>query len=215
MMTLPAIVDMDVLDLKFDPPINRAFERNALNLLFTFQVNCPGCFIYGFPLMNQLSETINDNRLSLLGLSTAFEDFDLNTAANTRALIERGEVVGETRKMLDNQGLNRYPVPINFPVAMDAQVSEAEVNSLVFIEKICRINPEYDSWPKNTQKLLQQKVRAYLAQHKRISHTFTLNQFRGTPTLIVFDREGKILHHWFGHVAPDLVIDSLKAALKH
>jgi len=37
------------IQLKIDRVLQGSFDLKALNLLFVFQVNCPGCFIYGFP----------------------------------------------------------------------------------------------------------------------------------------------------------------------
>jgi len=36
------------IQLKIDRVLQGSFDLKALNL-FVFQVNCPGCFIYGFP----------------------------------------------------------------------------------------------------------------------------------------------------------------------
>ena len=72
------------------------FQVKDLNLLLAFQVNCPGCFIYALPLAEKLHHQYGD-RLNVLGLSTAFEDFDLNTADYTQCLLETGEVVGATK----------------------------------------------------------------------------------------------------------------------
>ena len=55
----------------------------------------------------------------MLGLSTAFEDFELNTIANTRALLERSELVGETQRHFAEQGISTYPETISFPIACD------------------------------------------------------------------------------------------------
>ena len=65
-----------------------------INVAFVFQVNCPGCFIYGIPLLNELFKKY-EKEIGFISISTAFEDFELNTEANTIELLNKGELVGE------------------------------------------------------------------------------------------------------------------------
>ena len=104
--------------LKTSQVLQGEFQVEDLNLLLAFQVNCPGCFIYALPLAAKLHDTYGD-RLNILGLSTAFEDFELNTAENTRHLLEKGETVGMTKLYLSEHGQSSYDVPIRFPIAFD------------------------------------------------------------------------------------------------
>lgn len=62
-------------------------------LVLVFQVNCPGCFSYALPIASRLEEKID-----VVCIATAFEDFELNTLENLNRLLERGETVGETKK---------------------------------------------------------------------------------------------------------------------
>jgi len=73
---------------KIDRVLQGSFDLKALNLLFVFQVNCPGCFLRFF-LVNKLHWKYRQSGLNVLGLSTAFEDFEYNTAANTELLLTR------------------------------------------------------------------------------------------------------------------------------
>jgi len=43
-------------------------------------------------------------------MATAFEDFDKNTLENLQLLLETGEVVGETKKMLQQDKIP-YKIP--------------------------------------------------------------------------------------------------------
>jgi len=87
------------IQLKIDRVLQGSFDLKALNLLFVFQVNCPGCFIYGFP-RQQAALEVSSVGLNVLGLSTAFEDFEYNTAANTELLLTEMKLVGATRQAL-------------------------------------------------------------------------------------------------------------------
>ena len=56
-----------------------------------------------------------------MGLSTAFEDFELNTAANTQKLLDKGEMIGVTQQYFQKSGTLRYATPLEFPVAFDRE----------------------------------------------------------------------------------------------
>ncbi|MDD4906730.1 MAG: TlpA family protein disulfide reductase, partial [Methylobacter tundripaludum] len=72
-------------------------------LVEVFQVNCPGCFLYALPQAVDLHRKYSEHGLTILGVATAFEDFDKNNLENLIRLIENGEVVGETLRMLSQQ----------------------------------------------------------------------------------------------------------------
>ena len=88
---------MQKLHLHIGEELQGKFNLQKLNLLLTFQVNCPGCFLYALPMYKNLYEQYYE-KLGFLGLSTAFEDFELNTKKNTLLLLEKGELIGETKK---------------------------------------------------------------------------------------------------------------------
>lgn len=148
------------------------FQIKGLNLLLVFQVNCPGCFVYALPLAARLYDRYGD-RVNILGLSTAFEDFSLNTLDNTRRLLASGEVVGMTKLYWQRQGESVYSVPIRFPVAFDG-MGEVQSQSPATGENAPPIASE-------------------------VGHTFRVNHLQGTPSWILFDERYRILAHWFGH----------------
>jgi thiol-disulfide isomerase/thioredoxin len=87
-----------------------------------FQVNCPGCFMYGIPEAIELYNKYGESGLTVLGMATAFEDYDKNTLENLQKLLTTGEVVGETQKALSMYGQlkgGKLPYKIPFPVGMD------------------------------------------------------------------------------------------------
>lgn len=151
------------------------FQVKELNLLLVFQVNCPGCFVYALPLAARLHDQYSD-RLNVLGLSTAFEDFDLNTPDNTRRLLESGEVVGMTKLYLQQHGESPYSVPLRFPVAFDGIEGDQPVSK----EQTSPIHPS-------------------------VGQTFRSNRLQGTPSWILFDESFTILEQWFGHKSESAV----------
>ncbi len=159
-------------DMKLSQVLQGEFYIKGLNLLLVFQVNCPGCFVYALPLAARLHDQYSD-RVNVLGLSTAFEDFSLNTPENTRRLLESGEVVGMTKLYLKQHGESDYSVLIRFPVAFDG------------------IEGDQSQLP----VLREQKAPIY----QGVGHTFRANQLQGTPSWILFDKSLTILEQWFGH----------------
>jgi hypothetical protein len=170
-----------------------------VNVAFVFQVNCPGCFIYGIPLINTLYQSFHD-KVGFIGVATAFEDFEFNNEANLKLLLENGTLVGETKKYYHtNYNVTTYSEKLNFPVAFDIiTTSEQFINSNK-IELMCNAIPNFTRFSEIEKELLITKVKAHYSQIPLIAETFTLNQLRGTPSFIIFDENYTILGSYFGH----------------
>ena len=174
------------------------FQIKRLNLLLVFQVNCPGCFIYALPLAEKLHHTY-DSRLNVLGLSTAFEDFDLNTIDHTRCLLETGDVVGATKLYFQRHGQQIYTTPINFPVAFDQIGNGSELFNDTDIEHVCHLTPSFPQKDLAAQTRVRTRVKQVLQNRSPAAYTFSANQLQGTPSWILFDGDSNILTQWFGH----------------
>ncbi|WP_394749261.1 hypothetical protein [Spongiimicrobium salis] len=202
---------MQPLILHHESMLSGNFKRSSVNFLFVFQVNCPGCFLYGIPLVNALYEEFG-NEVSFLGLSTAFEDYNYNTSDNTKALISNGELIGETKKALKQHGLDSYPNPLVFPIAMDKK-SDDSFNFKEAAEQICQSSSRYQMSSEEEQIPFLNQVIHYLKNQPQLSLTFTLNQLRGTPTFIIFNENYDMLYHQFGHVEYQTLQLQLKECL--
>ena len=101
-------------------PTNIDKEMGNVVLVEVFQVNCPGCFTHGIPQAIDMHMKYYQDGLRVLGVATAFEDFDKNTLDNLKLLLTTGEVIGETRKVLAEYGRlapeNKLSYKIPFPV---------------------------------------------------------------------------------------------------
>ena len=192
---------MKKLKLHFEEEFQGKFELKKLNLLLVFQVNCPGCFSYALPFFNKLYHEFNSEEVSFLAVSTAFEDFDKNTSENTKELVKKGTLVGETKKTMNNQGLYKLPYPLDFPIVMDKMSINRKEDLKYTINAICNINPNYILWPEFEKKAIQKRVKDYLNSLDKIALTFTLNQLKGTPSFVLFNSEFEILKEWFGHIS--------------
>lgn len=192
--------------------IQGEFSLKRLNLLLVFQVNCPGCFFYALPLFNQLYQDKDLKQCSFLALSTAFEDFDKNTRHNTELMVTDAKLIGETKKEFSKLGYDSLPYKVEFPIAMDAEVLDtAERQNLV--TAICNLNPNYQTWADWEQEMMNQKVVNYLDQLEKISYTFSINQLKGTPTLLLFDNQYRIVAEWFGHHTYQEIKEGISAFL--
>lgn len=197
------------IQLKIDRVLQGSFELQALNLLFVFQVNCPGCLLYGFPFVNKLHERYREAGLNVLGLSTAFEDFDLNTAANTELLLTQKQTVGATRRSIGAD----YDLAIVFPIAVDRLTTGAELATPEQIEFLCETMSGIDRFSSHEREALRQKVKAYLLRDSQTSATFTLNNLSGTPSFLLIDRNLQLLEGWFGHIAETEAIELIEKHL--
>lgn len=181
------------------------FTPASLNLLLVFQVNCSGCFLYALPLAAKLNE-VYKNRIKVLGLSTAFEDLELNTRDNTKRLLESGELVGEPLRIFSGNGYKKYPIPITFPVAYDLVLPPDQFVSSAFIEELWeRENTSGDQTGANKEKWMENMARFQLETYEKVGFSFAANVMQGTPTWILFDKELDILYSWFGHKSEEEV----------
>ncbi|MCA9409444.1 MAG: hypothetical protein H6755_07995 [Candidatus Omnitrophica bacterium] len=175
------------------------FEIKELNLLVVFQVNCPGCFLYSLPQANKIRRRYEAKGLNVLGLSTAFEDFEWNTLENTRSLLSEGKVVGETKKALMKLGKDKLPYNIEFPVAFDQLGKGSEIFQREDAYFLCETNPRFKSMSPQQQEQNVRQAQLFLMESKVSSYTFTINNLGGTPSWILFHKNMTILEDWFGH----------------
>jgi hypothetical protein len=171
-----------------------------------FQVNCPGCFLYGLPQAISIYNKYKNKEVKVFGIATAFEDYDKNTLENLLLLLSEGKVIGATFDALKQYGKlvegNKLYYKIPFPVAMDkiikmpVNVSEDSVKD--FIEVYF---PDYkysqDGMTSNKDSLFL-KVKEYLQNKQYSAETFELYKLRGTPSSIIIDKNGILRYNFFG-----------------
>ncbi len=191
--------------LNYDQILQGDFSLGDLNLLFIFQVNCPGCFLYGFPQMEWLHQQRQSQGLKVLGLATAFEDFEFNTATNVELLLSEQKTIGATKKAIGDLYLQK----IGFPIASDRLTTGIELNTPENIEFLCQQIADYEQMSIDGQTKLQQKVAVDLARIACTSTTFALNLLPGTPSFILCDRDLQILDRWFGHIPNQQVLEKI------
>jgi hypothetical protein len=175
------------------------FKAEKANLAFVFQVNCPGCFIYGIPMVNELYRLYKD-KAGFIGVATAFEDFEYNNEANLKLLLHDGTLVGETKKYYHtNFQLSSYSDIPTFPVAFDRMTPSEELLYSNKIELLIDAIPNFAKYSEKEKEIIISKIRAYYSQVPLIPETFTLNQLQGTPSFIIFDENYNIHGSYFGH----------------
>lgn len=185
--------------LKFGKLLQGKFELRKVNVAFVFQVNCPGCFIYGIPIMNEVYRSLRDEA-GFIGVATAFEDFQFNNEENLKLLLKNGKLVGETKKYYQaNYGVAEYPETLEFPTAFDQMTTSDQFVDSELIEEMCNIVPDFPSFPDTEKEILRGRVKQYYLPLPFIAETFTVNQLKGTPSFIIFDDNFNVLANLFGH----------------
>ncbi|MBS0586766.1 MAG: TlpA family protein disulfide reductase [Proteobacteria bacterium] len=173
-------------------------------LIEVFQVNCPGCFIYSLPRAVDLHERYHQQGLVVIGLATAFEDYDKNTLENLQKLVATGEVIGETYKALSQYNLLRegkLPWKIPFAVGMDRVVAETEpVTNERVLQYAQKFLPDFDKFSTEQKQTVLQQVRHYMEQKSMRAETFERFALQGTPSCILFDRKGELKDISFGQI---------------
>ena len=183
-------------------PVNFDQLSGRVVLVEVFQVNCPGCFLYALPQAVDLYQRYSDHGLSVLGVATAFEDFDKNNLKNLTRLIENGEVIGETLRVLSQQGklvAGRLPFRISFPVAMDRlQKCQAGVDPNEIETFINQRIPDFEQQPDTYRQKIRQQVQHYFQSLTYHAETFERFDLKGTPSHILVDKHGLLRDCAFG-----------------
>ena len=197
--------------LKYSEVLQGSFKPDALNLMMVFQVNCPGCFLQGFPQMIRLHAKYQ-GRLSCFALSTAFEDFDLNTTENTKRLLEENYLTGETRKAFDSNNLT-WNEAIPFPVLVDAMIVREEMLQRQFIDRIISNQAQFSGVLEPESEEIKTSLNHYFNHYQKCGFTFASNLLQGTPTFVLFNAGMDVLLQWFGHVDSQAIEKQLDAYL--
>jgi len=187
------------MDTNFDK------EGDNVKLVEVFQVNCPGCFMHSIPEIINIYNKYKGDGLSVMGVATAFEDYDKNTLENLEMLLTTGEVVGDTKQALTqygqlNDGKLQFKIP--YPVAMDSLVKEGGEPSM---EKMTAfINqqiPNFESQPDDYKSQIYARVKEYYKSKEFTAETFEIYSLQGTPSTILVDRKGILRDVSFGSTA--------------
>ncbi len=183
-------------------PTNFDQEKDHIVLVEVFQVNCPGCFLYGIPEAIEIYNKYHSEGVSVLGVATAFEDFDKNTLENLELLLKTGEVIGDTKEGLRQNGKlsdSKLPYKIPFPVGMDSlkkqtgEIDESKMNDIIDSQI-----PNFDSQPEDYKNQIIQRVKDYLKSKEFSAEIFEEYSLQGTPSTILVDRKGILRDVSFG-----------------
>jgi hypothetical protein len=197
-------------------PVTLSSLSGRVVLIEVFQVNCPGCFVHALPEVLHLHQACHDQGLTVIGLATAFEDFDINTLQNLQLLVATGELIGEPLKQLGKAGLlhdNKLDFSLPFAIGMDvliandAEIDDAAINTFIHSQLA-----EYASWPDERKRPVYEKARAYLESKTHSAATFETYKLQGTPSSILVDRNGILREVSFGYAdhLESKIIDLLK-----
>ena len=183
-------------------PTNFDQEKDHIVLVEVFQVNCPGCFMHAIPEAIDIYNKYKDEGVRVLGIATAFEDFDKNTLDNLKMLVKTGEVIGETKEALSTYGQlkdGKLPFKIPFPVGMDKLTKvSGEISQEKILQFIYPQIPEFDSQPEEYKNQIIERVKSYMKSKEYSAETFEKFALQGTPSTILVDRKGILRDVSFG-----------------
>jgi len=196
-------------------PTNIDKERGNVVLVEVFQVNCPGCFTHGIPQAIDMYVKYYQDGLRVLGVATAFEDFDKNTLDNLKLLLTTGEVIGETRRVLAQYGRlapgNKLDYKIPFPVAMDTLLKSGPMTDEQVMEFIEVNIPGFRSYSEKDKESVIERAKQYMKLKQFSAKTFEAYGLRGTPSAILIDKKGALRQTFFG--SNGLLEDAVKHLL--
>ncbi len=184
-------------------PTNFDQEKDHVVLVEVFQVNCPGCFMNAIPEAISIYNKYKDEGVRVLGIATAFEDFDKNTLENLKMLAETGEVVGETKNALSMYGKlqdgNKLSYKIPFPLGMDKLTkTSGEISQEIIMQFVYSQIPEFDSQSEDYKNQIIQRVKDHMKSKEYSAETFEKFSLKGTPSTILVDRKGILRDVSFG-----------------
>jgi thiol-disulfide isomerase/thioredoxin len=184
-------------------PISLKDYQGKVIVVEVFQVNCPGCFIYGIPEAIDTYQKYKDNGVGVLGLATAFEDFDKNTLENLKLLLQESKVIGETLTTLSyqnkllNEGKLSYNIP--FPVGMDMLLKERlPIEGKRIMEFVNANVLDFDLYHQKDKDQIISRVKSYLETKPYSPVTFEEYSLKGTPSTIFIDKNGILRETAFG-----------------
>lgn len=195
--------DLKVSEWVQGGPISLKDYQGKVIVVEVFQVNCPGCFIYGLPEAIDTFQKYKNNEVVVLGLATAFEDFDKNTLENLKLLLKENKVIGETlttltyQSKLLNEGKLLYNIP--FPVGMDMLVKEnLPIEEKRIMEFVNANVPDFDLYHQKDKEQIISRVKSYLETKPYSPLTFEEYSLRGTPSSMFIDKKGILRETTFG-----------------
>lgn len=184
-------------------PISLKDYQGKVVVVEVFQVNCPGCFIYGIPEAIDTYQKYKNNGVVVLGLATAFEDFDKNTLENLKLLIQESKVIGETLTTLSyqnkllNEGKLSYNIP--FPVGMDMLLKERlPIEGKRIMEFVNANVLDFELYHQKDKDQIISRVKSYLETKPYSPVTFEEYSLKGTPSTIFIDKKGILRESAFG-----------------
>ena len=182
-------------------PSNITQEKGNVILIFVFQINCPGCFLYGIPEILDVFEKLEGQAFKIWGLATAFEDFSKNNLRNLEKLLKNKEVFGETFEVLAQKEMleqGKLPYIIPFPVAWD-KIEKFEEDIEDSTEKILQRDiANFKKYSESSKITIRRQIRSYLKNKRFYAKTFERYELQGTPSSLLIDKQGCLRYKFFG-----------------
>lgn len=180
-----------------------------LRLCVLIQPNCPGCIQHAIPTANNLLLS-NHQNFDVYCISTAFENFDLNTFGNANKLLQ-GQLVGESQRVLGGT-TTENGVPV-MPLAHDTVVCKSEASeSLIALaleatKQNARQQASILGIPSDKLEQVLSQLNSAEVLPEKIARVFYTVRAQGTPTWILHNSAGTVLDCRFGHYNNEQLLD--------
>ena len=188
-------------------PVTLSELLGEVVLIEVFQLNCPGCFVHALPEVLAFDQQYRQSGLTVIGLATAFEDFDINTLNNLHAFLQTNQLIGEPLRQLEKAGFlddkHQLPYQITFRIAMDKLVkNNCPVTEDSIRQFILQQIPDFDqqNWSDERRQTIIEQASNYLENKCWSPQTFENYQLQGTPSSILIDKQGILQDISFGQV---------------
>jgi peptide-methionine (R)-S-oxide reductase len=197
--------------LQYDEAVQGTFNADArFTLLYLFRMNCPGCFLYGFDEAHAVFDAFDPEELQVVGLSTAFGEFDGDPAEATRRFVRQGVLTPVVEHEFHELNIDRRPYPVRFPVLLDRMSAPEEFLNADTLQWFYSLNPNYPLVTAEDVKSIVRRATLFYTQFPLVSHTFSLNFLRGTPSYILLDHDKNKRADWLGHQGAGPLIHKIR-----
>jgi len=157
-------------------------------------------FASAIPLVQNLYDSSHDG-LGIVGLSTAFQYYNYNNAENTHRLVKEGHLVDHSLSFMKQHGHDTLPYKITFPILMDTKMQPDDAGEVA--QAILAQHASYHELSDAEKKAASARIVGQLNKQSDVYISFTVNQFRGSPSFVLFNKDYDILERWFGHTSKE------------
>jgi len=125
----------------------------------------------------------------------------IHNAENTHRLVKEGHLVDHSLSFMKQHGHDTLPYKITFPILMDTKMQPDDAGEVA--QAILAQHASYHELSDAEKKAASARIVGQLNKQSDVYISFTVNQFRGSPSFVLFNKDYDILERWFGHTSKE------------